>query len=221
MDPTPTAADVAAGHAFYTRRTLALYDPAILGWFSRVAWRCPAHRILAHYDRHVSGNHLDIGVGTGYFLDRCHFPAASPRVALMDLSPGCLEVAGARIARYRPEVHRADVLQPIDLGVPPFDSVGMSYLLHCLPGTITAKSVAFDHIKAVTTPGASVFGATLLHDGVDRGWMARRVMAFNNRRGIFSNTEDDLAGLRRALTSHLDEPEIRMVGCVALFSGRA
>jgi hypothetical protein len=72
MDPTPE--EVAAGHAFYTRRSLAIYDMAILGYFSRLAWRCPARRIVEHYNLHVSANHLDVGVGTGYFLDHCTFP---------------------------------------------------------------------------------------------------------------------------------------------------
>ncbi len=39
---------------------------------------------LTLYDQYVSANHLDIGVGTGYFLDHCRFPAANPRLALMD-----------------------------------------------------------------------------------------------------------------------------------------
>ena len=75
MDPTPE--EVAAGHAFYTRRSLAVYDLAILGYFSRLAWRCPASRIVDHYNLHVSANHLDVGVGTGYFLDHCHVPRAT------------------------------------------------------------------------------------------------------------------------------------------------
>src|SRR5687768_2190711 len=76
MSPTPE--QIAAGHAFYTRRTLAVYDVAILGFFSPVAWRSPAARIVAHYDQHASGSHLDVGVGTGYFLDHCTFPNACP-----------------------------------------------------------------------------------------------------------------------------------------------
>ena len=35
MNPTPD--EVAAGHAFYTSRSLAIYDLAILGYFSRLA----------------------------------------------------------------------------------------------------------------------------------------------------------------------------------------
>lgn len=85
MNATPD--QVEAGHAFYTKRALAVYDGAILGYFSRVAWKCPSGRILQHYNQHVSTNHLDVGVGTGYFLDRCRFESSSPRVALMDPTP--------------------------------------------------------------------------------------------------------------------------------------
>ena len=101
-----------------------------------------------------------------------------------------------------------------------FDSIGMNYLLHCVPGTIRTKAVVFEHLKALANPGATVFGATLLHDGVRRNWMARQVMARNNRHGIFSNTDDDLEGLKWALAQYLTDAEVSVVGCVGLFSGR-
>lgn len=222
MGATPE--EVAAGHAFYTRRSLAVYDLAILGWFSQMAWRCPKSRILRHYDAQVSRNHLDVGVGvgvgSGFFLDRCRFPAAAPRVALLDVSEACLHKAGERIERYCPEVYRADVLQPIRLHTARFDSVSLNYVLHCLPGTMAAKAQAFVHLKALTNPGARVFGATLLHDGVHRTWFARRVMERNNRHGVFSNEGDSLEALQRVLSEHLEEPELEVVGCVGIFSGR-
>jgi hypothetical protein len=218
-DPTPER--VEAGHAFYTRRALAVYDLAILGFFSRLAWKCPAARVLEHYEGHVSANHLDVGVGTGYFLDRCHYGTDTPRIGLMDLNTNCLEAAGRRVARFAPEVHVANVLEPIHIDTPNFDSVGLNYLLHCLPGTIESKAVVFEHLAPLVNAGGTVFGATLLHDGVDRNWLARQVMDRNNRHGIFSNADDDLDGLRRVLSQHLSEPSIDVVGCVALFAGRA
>lgn len=217
MDATP--GQVEAGHAFYTKRALAMYDLAILGFFSRVAWKCPSRRILQHYNEHVSENHLDVGVGTGYFLDHCRFVSPSPRVALMDLNTNCLTVAARRIARYDPEVYRANALEPIPFDAPKFDSVGLNYLLHCLPGDIATKSVVFEHLKALMNPGSVVFGATLLHEGVQRNWLARRVMDRNNKHGIFANAEDSLHGLRSALSQHLTESTVDVVGCVGIFSG--
>jgi hypothetical protein len=220
MDPTPE--EVAAGHAFYTRRSLAVYDPAILGFFSRLAWRCPARRIVEHYNRHVSANHLDVGVGTGYFLDHCTFPVPpeKPRLALLDLSTSCLDVASERVARFDPQLIEANVLEPIDYDGDRFDSIGLNYVLHCLPGDIGSKSVAFDHLSALATPGAWIFGATLLQEGVHRNWFARKVMDRNNSQGIFSNVDDSLDGLRSAISDRLSDASVEVVGCVGIFAGK-
>lgn len=217
MEPTPD--QIEAGHAFYTKRTLAMYDLAILGYFSRFAWKCRSSRVLAHYDVHVTTNHLDVGVGTGYFLDRCDFGSASPRIALLDLSSACLETAARRISRYRPEIYTANVLEPISIETPRFDSVGINYVLHCLPGDIRSKGVVFSHLAALLNPGGVIFGATLLHDGVHRNVLARRVMDRNNAHGIFHNADDDLDGLTETLSCRLTDPVVEVVGCVAFFSG--
>ena len=209
-----------ADHAFSTRRSLAVYDAAILGFLSRVAWKCPPERVLEHYNRHVTANHLDVGVGSGFFVDRCRFPTEHPRLGLVDASEACLEMAMCRVSRYRPEMYRANVLAPITLETRAFDSLALNYLLHCLPGTIGSKGVVFDHLVPLVEPGGVVFGATLLHAGADSNRLARRVMKWNNARGIFSNTGDDLDGLRVVLDSRLDDVVIEMVGCVALFSAR-
>ena len=218
MDPTPE--QVEAGHAFYTRRSLRIYDPMILGYFSRLAWRCPARRIVEHYDAHVSSNHLDVGVGTGYFLDHCRFDTPRPRVALMDLSEPCLDAARRRVARYDPELYRANVLEPMSFEGRRFDSIGLNYLLHCVPGRMRDKGpMVLEHLKALAEPGAVLFGATLLHDGVNRNYLARKVMERNNRHGIFSNADDDLAGLQAVLGEHLRDSRLEVVGCVGIFAG--
>lgn len=218
MGATPE--EVAAGHAFYSRRTLRIYDPMILGFFSRVAWRCPSSRILEHYDRHVSGNHLDVGPGTGYFLDRCRFPVADPRIALLDLNTDCLAVACERIGRYRPQQFVANALEPLEIDTEKFDSVALNYVLHCLPGRMADKTTVFRNLATVTTPGGVIFGATLLQEGVPRSWYARAVMARNNRVGIFSNRDDSLDDLTAGLAECLVETSVEVVGCVAMFSGR-
>jgi len=213
--------EVVAGQAVYSKRVLGSYDFVVLGLSNRFLWRCPTERLLEHYNRHVTENHLDVGVGTGYFLDHCRFSVPSPRIALMDLNPNTLEFAARRIARFQPESYLRNVLEPISLDAAPFDSVGINYLLHCLPGTIDSKSVVFDHLRELMRPNAVVFGSTLLQGGVSRNWFAQRLMEVYNAKGIFSNRNDDLLGLTKALRLRFKEVSVEVVGCVAIFSARA
>lgn len=217
---TSTQQQVEAGQAVYSKSMLAIYDWLVLRFSNRLIWKCPSKQILALYDRHVTANHLDVGVGSGYFLDRCRFPTDRPRLGLMDLNANCLDAAANRAARYQPEVYRANVLDAISLEIPRFDSISMTYLLHCLPGTIKTKSAVLRNLKPLLNQGGVMFGATLLHDGVHRSWAAKRLMAFYNSKGIFTNEQDDLQGLRWMLSQHLTAVTVDVVGCAALFSGR-
>jgi SAM-dependent methyltransferase len=208
------------GQAAFSKPVLALYDWFVLGLTCNLVWRCSTSRTLELYRRHLSANHLEVGVGTGFFLDRAVFPVRAPRVALLDLNLNCLERTARRIARYAPEAHRADLLAPLHLAAR-FDSIGLNYVLHCLPGAFPEKGRVFAYLKALLNPGGTLFGATLLSGGVPRSLLARASMAFYNRVGVFSNARDDLAGLELALRTQLAEVRVEVVGCVALFSGRA
>ncbi len=170
----PTIEEVEAGQAVYTKRTLSAYDTIVLGISNRYIWKCPSSRIEAHYNTYLSSNHLDVGIGTGYFLDRCKFPSDSPRVALMDMNTNALEFASKRIERYSPETYPQNILEKISTAIAPFDSVGVNYLFHCMPGAIIDKVVAFDHLKELMNPGARIFGSTILQGGVKRGWIAKK-----------------------------------------------
>ncbi len=214
----PTKKQVEAGQAIYTKRILSTYDIIVLGISNSYVWRCPSVRIEEHYNKHLSSNHLDVGVGTGYFLARCNFPSQTPRVALMDLNLNTLQYASTRICHYEPETYKQNILEPISTKIRQFDSVGINYLLHCLAGSISEKAVAFDHLKPLMTQNAVIFGSTILQGGVTRTWAAKRLMHLYNKKGIFSNTMDDLVGLEKALKQRFENVAIELVGCVALFS---
>jgi SAM-dependent methyltransferase len=208
-----------AGAALYSRRNLRFYDTA-LGFNCRVFWRCPRSRLVELCDAHVSGRHLDVGVATGWLLDACRFPIAEPAVTLMDLNPDTLAVASERLARYRPTTHQANALEPFGLPENSFDSVGMSLVLHCLPGAMPSKAVVFEHARSVLAPGGVIFGATILNGGVHHTAVSRRAMHAFNRKGHFSNLHDNLDDLDAALGRASSEHELRVVGTVALFSAR-
>ncbi len=216
-----TDEQIVAGQAVYSKKTLRAYDLVVLGISNRFIWKCPTARLLEHYNKHVTANHADVGVGTGYFLDKCRFPSSSPRIALIDLNQNTLDFALRRIARYKPETYRRNVLEAIQIDAPKFDSIAFNYLLHCLPGSIVSKCVVLDHVKALMTPNAVLFGSTLLQGGVDRSRLAKRLMAVYNRKGIFSNEADDLECLTQELRKRFRDVSVEVVGCAALFAGRA
>ena len=136
----------------------------------------------------------------------------------MDLNKHTLDYASRRIARYAPVTFQRNVLEPIELAGGAFDSVGVNYLLHCLPGTLRTKAVVFDHLRPLLNAGAVLFGSTLLQGGVKRGWAAKRLMRFYNGKGIFSNEGDDLETLTLELERRFRNVSVEVVGCGALFS---
>lgn len=209
------------GQPAFTRAGLAHYDLLVLRALCPWVWRCPNERILAAYRRHLSNNHLEVGVGTGYFLHRARFSVGAPRVALLDLNTHCLARTARRVARYHPKVHQADVLQPIALEGPRFDSIALNYVLHCLPAPWPHKGAVFAHLKALLNPGGTLFGATLVQGDVPQSAFSVGVMRWFNARGTLHNQADTQARLVHGLKQHLDEVQVEQAGCVALFSGRA
>ena len=47
-----------AGQWEYSPHFLKVYDPIILGFFTRVVWRCPTIRLVEPYRRYVGHRHL-------------------------------------------------------------------------------------------------------------------------------------------------------------------
>jgi hypothetical protein len=221
MDELGTA-EVERGQRVYTPLVLRGYDLLVLEFSNRFAWRCPSTTMLERYDRHVGRRHLDLGVGTGWYLDRCRWPVEQPEITLLDLNENSLATAARRIRRYAPQTVRANVLEPLPLGDARFDSASANYLLHCVPGSIEAKAGALAaNVRPYLEPGGVLFGSTILGRGVAHTRIGRRLMDIYNAKGIFSNAEDDEAGLKRGLASGLDDVEIDVVGAVALFAARA
>jgi hypothetical protein len=210
----------AVGARIYSRWFLRIYDLGVLGFNNHITWRCPTSRILAHYDEFLSGNHLEAAVGTGWYLDHCQFPVPDPRIGLIDLNEGTLQTASTRLRRYAPETHLADLLEPVDVQTEPFDSLGLCYLLHCLPVDPSQKVQVVSNLRSLLNPGAVVFGATILGDQAEHNTVGRLMMWGLNRTGVFSNRDDTVEILTAGLEEHLDQVSVEIVGRVALFAGR-
>jgi SAM-dependent methyltransferase len=213
-----STADVEKGAAIYDGRTLRVYDLVVHGISNRVAWRCPTQALLELYDRHVSATHLDVGVGSGYFLDRCRFPSKQPRVSLLDLNRDALAFAAERIRRYSPVLHVGNVLEPVPLPEAPFGSIALMYLLHCVPGDLAAKAVVFDHLGKLLSSEGVLFGATILGSNAEHSLPARFLMRLYNNRQIFGNQADTLRDLETSLDARFRKFNVDVKGSVALFT---
>ncbi|MEV0589381.1 class I SAM-dependent methyltransferase [Nonomuraea sp. NPDC050310] len=215
--PPPDEVDprIAQAQRAYHRFSLAIYDRLVLGLGCSLFWRCPASEMADLYDTSVGRRHLDIGPGTGYFVDRCRFPGP-PELTLLDLSQPCLHASARRLARYRPDTCRADLTRPLPLPRHWFDSAAMNLVFHTIPGGWDGKGPILGHVAATLRPGGVLFGSTVLDAGVA---MPRRTRWFlrEQQRGHFHNQGDDPAGLDRQLARYFAEHRLWIRGNVALF----
>lgn len=209
--------DSAAGAAVYSPLTLALYDAWVLGLSNRYAWRCPTNEVLLpFFRRQVGARHLDIGVGTGYYLAKADLPPSTD-ITLLDLNPSSLEAARRRIGRADTRTIQHDIMTPIP-GAERFDSISLFYLLHCLPGPLDAKVAIFGHLKHNLQPGGVLFGATILGDEAQHNAFGRKLMKVYNSKGIFGNSGDSQAGFEAHLRVHFRSVQLQREGRVVMFS---
>jgi 2-polyprenyl-3-methyl-5-hydroxy-6-metoxy-1,4-benzoquinol methylase len=210
---------VEAGQAVYTKTTLSMYDLWVLGFSNSYLWNCPTSILRTTFVEHASLNHLDVGVGSGYYPDKC-LSNTKRRVALLDLNQDSLTVASERISRFNPEVYCDNVLELLNTNCESFDSISVNYLLHCLPGSIREKGIIFHHLREFLNENGVLFGSTILGKDSKYGYLAGKLMAFYNSKGIFDNAFDDLHDLEISLKQNFTDVKINVIGCVAIFSGR-
>ena len=213
MDRSDPAYD---GQREYTPLFLRIYDPVILGVLARVVWRCPASRLLDGYRRHTGRRHLDVGPGTGYFLDRAGLPDGTA-VTLLDPNGNVLDHASRRLRELDVTTIEADVLKPLPVDGP-FDSAALNGVLHCLPGPLPSKAAAVANVARVLAPEGVLFGCSILGRSARHTWLGRRILEANNRRGTFDNLSDTEEGIRAILEDSFERVEIETVGAMAIFT---
>ena len=207
------ARDRGASGGIYNPVTLRLYDAGVLGLTNRLIWRCPTATMVEHYRSRAGRSHLDVGPGTGYFLERID----SPSLTLLDLNASCLAAASDRVGHGRSV---ASLQQSFFDPLPrehSFDSIGLNFLLHCIPSH--EKWDRLSQLRGHLRPGGTIFGSTLIPDPETATLAARALNSTYNKLGVFGNADDTMDELENALRGYA-EVSTRRVGQVALFSAR-
>ncbi|HDG9776768.1 TPA: class I SAM-dependent methyltransferase [Raoultella planticola] len=206
------------GAKVYTPLTLKLYDWWVLSVSNRFAWRCETDKyLLPHFLKNLGSCHLDIGVGSGYYLT--NIPEACS-LTLMDLNENSLMTAASRAGDTR-ELHtvRHDVFEPFPGELKEkFDSVSLFYLLHCLPGTMQDKASVIQHAAEALTENGILSGATILTGRVKHNAFGHKLLKIYNQKGIFSNQNDSAEALHTILSASFHNVSISVVNTVGLFS---
>ena len=204
------------GQSDYNELLLRLYDPLVLGPISRYVWRCPAELGVRAYRQHIRPKHLDVGPGTGYFIERAGLPKGS-RVTILDPNPKVLRHVTRRLRDLDVTAVEADILKPLPVAGP-FDSAAMNAVLHCLPGPLERKAVAVANVASVLAPDGTFFGATVLGRSARHTRLGRAFLTAFNRRGAFDNLDDNEEGIAEILRRSFRQVTIETVGGLAIFA---
>ena len=104
---------------------------------------------------------------------------------------------------------------------PKFESIGLSYLLHCLAGPFARKTAIFDNLAPLLASDGVLFGTTILGSAAGHNALGRRLMTVYNAKGVFGNEDDTIEELEKALRQRFRRVSVVQIGVVALFSASA
>jgi 2-polyprenyl-3-methyl-5-hydroxy-6-metoxy-1,4-benzoquinol methylase len=215
-----TESEIKKGHAVYTPIMLKLYKLWVLDISNQWIWRCPKAKQLEQFNKYLTANHLDIGVGTGYYLKSCTMPPQA-KLSLMDLNPNCLNEAKQALLKkgITATTYQADIFKRQPALAEKFTSISMNYLLHCLPGTMQIKEECINNAVSMLQPEGVLFGATILSNQNLHTTASQFLCSLYNKKGIFSNQQDSQEELMQVLSKHLIDVKMTIIGCVAIFNG--
>jgi ubiquinone/menaquinone biosynthesis C-methylase UbiE len=204
------------GYRGYNRFMLAIYDPWVLGFMARAVWRVPTTPYIEDYRKNIGRRHLDVGPGTGYFLEKSA-PPAGTQITLLDPNPNVLDRCSRRLEARHPATIQASVMAPLPVDGT-FDSAALSFVIHCLRGPMANKATAIRNMAAVLEPGGVLFGGTVLGLEEHHTPQARLFLNLANKVGDFDNLGDTADGLREILEESFEDVEIDVVGSAAMFT---
>jgi len=218
---SPQQLNTESGASVYSPTILKLYDYLVLGLSNRFVWQCPTKTVLLpFYKEHLGLKHLDVGVGTGFYIARTGL-TRSHQVSLLDLNENSLRAAAAQVKQAKVCTFMRDVMQPssepADTG---YDSISLFYLLHCLPGTMDDKETAIANLKQYLSKDGVLYGATILGNEAAHNPIGRMLLKLYNDKGVMHNMADTLDDLQRMLRRQFQNVQIRRHNKVALFVAR-
>ncbi|MFL6580079.1 MAG: hypothetical protein ACJ8G2_05010 [Burkholderiales bacterium] len=111
-------------------------------------------------------------------------------------------------------------MEPIQYKIDKFDSIGINYVMHCVPGSFREKGVGFAHLQPLLSENGVLFGTTVLSEDVQKNLVAKPFMWLMNAIGVFNNRNDNAQDLKECLAKNFQVIEFEIVGVTAFFAVR-
>lgn len=209
--------DTRMGQFFFTTMSHWLYDTLLYKVITGTIWQTPLESLLDNYVDHIADEHLEVGVGSGYLLSRTLCAEGSKRLVLLDLNQRCLAKSEALLSELSPCAVRHNILEPLPNELAGFGSVGMNYVLHCIPGSFSTNHRIFENLHRVLRDGGVLFGATLVRTPIQQtasAWLLMRLLAVM---GIFHNSDHLQSELELSLEGLFKQVSVTQLGSGLLF----
>jgi ubiquinone/menaquinone biosynthesis C-methylase UbiE len=97
---------------FYSKLIFSVYDRFLLNYALPLIWKVKKSDVQLFYQNHISSDHLDIGAGTGYFIQNCEHLPANFKLSVMDINPICLKICEIQLQKFNPILQEQDGLTP-------------------------------------------------------------------------------------------------------------
>ena len=162
-------------------------------------WKCSPKYIIDNYRSNIDDKHLEIGPGTGYFLKKENLGMDFNKLTLVDVNSKILDYSKKNLLSDYPcvDVISYDLFNNKISSCVEFNSVGINYVLHCVPGNLQTKLDKL--IYNLGDKKYNIFGASVICDPLHMNPIAEYELMFLNAFGIFHNSGDTYEELNEYL----------------------
>ena len=181
-------------------------------------WKCSQKHIIDNYRANIDCNHLEIGPGTGYFLKKQNLNIDFNNLTLVDVnskilhySKNNLQSECSNIEILSHDLFASQIPREVE-----FNSVGINYVLHCVPGNLQTKLDKL--ISNLGDNKYNLFGASVICDPLHMNVIAEYELMFLNAFGIFNNNNDTYQELNEYLNNTNLNFSLKKQGYVAIFN---
>ena len=212
------------------------YDKLVNNINCKYVWKCSSQHIVNNYRKNVTSRHLEIGPGTGHFLTRQQLASSSHIIdylTLIDINPDILEYSKTILDKEYTTTPIQTINHNIFSNTIPtkyrnsleFNSVGINYVLHCIPGklenkldTLLNNLISSKASRSTDKSSFTLFGSTVICDPLHMNTLAEYELMLLNGIGIFHNDNDTFDELSSYLNSNNIPHNLTKKGYVAIFS---